>query len=504
MRTRKLAQFFFFFLFSFFLLGRNSWSAFEIYVFDKPYTGGIFLIHGHLYVEAKALAEEMHLTFSQRNGVLFIGEKPDRFVPGRVVINGKAFLQAVFIHKKICVFLESFVKKTGNKMILNQTTGIITILPGSSPLSQTRVQKIAKSFASLNPSSGGNGLSIGSSGAFEMNLPKQFPYLKVNSCFSCVKHGFLNKNAEKFLIDRANAIYYIMIISNWGTLGEARMSQLLTDSLENFQSALSFQTFQPEDENPKSLISDEINSEVQLMGKWRNRFAKIIPPPEFRDSYQFSLKGLDDLTALESQTLPQILRKPGRVNSGISPFAAELTQDEENYWDAYLADVKKLPRTSQVHGVNSVILNYFQRLEKWEGRYLFSPDFSIEILQNIGNTDVLNHPNRYLKGLNRLASFYSKAQSAFSQISPPQQFQKSNTILLRLSAHFGSLASDIQQLKQLALSSGSFSVGSSSNQEQFSDYLAQLNQIEMDMAAQSNAMQKDAALYLTVLKIEIK
>ena len=457
-----------------------------------------------MYVEAKALAEEMHLTFSQRNGVLFIGEKPDRFVPGRVVINGKAFLQAVFIHKKICVFLESFVKKTGNKMILNQTTGIITILPGSSPLSQTRVQKIAKSFASLNPSSGGNGLSIGSSGAFEMNLPKQFPYLKVNSCFSCVKHGFLNKNAEKFLIDRANAIYYIMIISNWGIIGEARMSQLLTDSLENFQSALSFQTFQPEDENPKSLISDEINSEVQLMGKWRNRFAKIIPPPEFRDSYQFSLKGLNDLTALESQTLPQILRKPGRVNSGISPFAAELTQDEENYWDAYLADVKKLPRTSQVHGVNSVILNYFQRLEKWEGRYLFSPDFSIEILQNIGNTDVLNHPNRYLKGLNRLASFYSKAQSAFSQISPPQQFQKSNTILLRLSAHFGSLASDIQQLKQLALSSGSFSVGSSSNQEQFSDYLAQLNQIEMDMAAQSNAMQKDAALYLTVLKIEIK
>ncbi len=499
MRTRKLEQFFFFFLFFFFLLGRNSWSAFEIYVFDKPYTGGIFLIHGHLYVEAKALAEEMHLTFSQRNGVLFIGEKPDRFVPGRVVINGKPFLQAVFIHKKIYVFLESFVKKTGNKMILNQATGIITILPGSSLLSQTRVQKIAKSFASLNPSSGWSGLSIGSSGAFEMNLPKQFPYLSLD-----LKHRSLNKNAEKFLIDRANAIYYIMIISNWGTLGEARMSQLLTDSLENFQSALSFQTFQPEDENPKSLISDEIHSLVQLMGKWRNRFAKIIPPPEFRDSYQFSLKGLDDLTALESQTLPQILRKPGRVNSGISPFAAELTQDEENYWDAYVADVKKLPRTSQVHGVNPLILNYFQRLEKWEGRYLFSPDFSIEILQNIGNTDVLNHPNRYLKGLNRLASFYSKAQSAFSQISPPQQFQKSNTILLRLSAHFGSLASDIQQLKQLALSSGSFSVGSSSNQEQFSDYLAQLNQIEMDMAAQSNAMQKDAALYLTVLKIEIK
>ncbi|MCL4512516.1 MAG: hypothetical protein M1421_00640 [Candidatus Eremiobacteraeota bacterium] len=499
MRTKKLEQLFFFFLFFFFLLGRNSWSAFEIYVFDKPYTGGIFLIHGHLYVEAKALAKEMHLTLSQRNGVLLIGEKPDHFIPGMVVINGKPFLQAVVIHKEIYVFLESFVKKTGNKMILNQATGIITILPGSSPFSQTRVQKIAKSFASLNPSSGGSGSSIGSSGAFEMNLPKQFPYLSLD-----LKHRSFNKNAEKFLIDRANAIYYIMIISNWGTLGEARMSQLLTDSLENFQSALSFQTFQPEDENPKSLISDEIHSLVQLMGKWRNRFAKIIPPPEFRDSYQFSLKGLDDLTALESQTLPQILRKPGRVNSGISPFAAELTQDEENYWDAYVADVKKLPRTSQVHGVNPLILNYFQRLEKWEDRYLFSPDFSIEILQNIGNPDLVNHPSMYLKGLNRLASFYSKAQSGFSRISPPKSFQKSNTILLRLSAHFGSLASDIQQLKQLAFSSGGFSGGNKLEQEQFSDYLAQLKTNDFIMAAQSNAMQRDAALYLTVLKTELK
>ncbi len=513
---KKTFYLFIFFEFLFlFLLGKISWSSFEIYVLDKPYSGEIFLIRGHLYAEAKPLAEELHLRVFQKNGVLFIGNKPRHPVSGILVLNGKSFARSLMIHGKAYVLLKSFVKKTKYKMILNSSTGIIMILPGSSPLTEKNTEIAAKIFGGFNPGSQWGSFSLGSSGIFGMRLPKQVPYLKIHQSKD------VNLTAGKFLFERANALYYITILSNWGMIGEARMSQFLTDSSENFQSVISFQNSQSFEQNPKSLIKDQVTSELQLMGEWRNRFAKIVPPSDFLDSYQFSLKELNALISLESQILPQRLLNSGNLrfkkklkkigsqadSSGemFSSLTGRLILNDEEYHEAFQSDVGKLPKVKGVHGISPEVRVYFQQLQNWERRYLFAWDFSTEIFQNIGNSGVLSNPARNVKELNHIASFYSKAQSAFSLISPPPQFRKSNQVLQRLVAQFGSLASDLQVLQQLALNSKISSRGiSKDSQEDFSSYLVQLNQIEFTMAVHSNEMEKEAALYLSVLKKDIK
>jgi len=119
-------------------------QAYEIYVFNHPFTGKIVTKHDKIYAELEPLAVAMKLEVQVKGSATCVGPAPAICTLPKVYLNGAPFTDAFrnAQHKEWFVSLVPFVEATGNKVIVNKSTHIIDIIKGSSSLEQKDVEKL--------------------------------------------------------------------------------------------------------------------------------------------------------------------------------------------------------------------------------------------------------------------------------------------------------------------------------------------------------------------------
>ncbi|MCL5056042.1 MAG: hypothetical protein M1169_08870, partial [Firmicutes bacterium] len=177
---------------------------------------------------------------------------------------GKLFLGTISRKGILYVPLKTFAQESGNKFLYNRVTGIIQILPGSSPVTSKVASSLAKNafFASSSSSSSSSSL-LRSKG----NSSHSSFYQQVEA---------LQEKYRKILRARTDLLPYFSQMENWG-MQRHQITVQLNIKLHQAQAIQN-----------KLLRSDRFANIAkgyadQMQGLQRS-FDQIVPPSEFQKS----------------------------------------------------------------------------------------------------------------------------------------------------------------------------------------------------------------------------
>lgn len=252
----------FFIGFLFFLIfsGITFAGSFYIYIYNKPFHSFYIFKNGEIYAPAAKLAQALNLELQKQKNEYVIGTPPEKDLKGRIILNGKLFLGTISRKGILYVPLKTFAQESGNKFLYNRVTGIIQILPGSSPVTSKVASSLAKNAFFAASSSLLRSKGDSSHSSF---------YQQVEA---------LQEKYRKILRARTDLLPYFSQMENWG-MQRHQITVQLNIKLHQAQAIQN-----------KLLRSDRFaniaKGYADQMQALQRSFDQILPPSEFQKSHR--------------------------------------------------------------------------------------------------------------------------------------------------------------------------------------------------------------------------